>query len=260
MGHTVTLFQAAKDAGEPIVMVTAYDYTMAYLAEAAGIKALLVGDSLGMVVHGDDTTLSVTLDDVIYHTRWVVRGAPDTFVLADLPFLTYQVSVEDALRSAGRAMQEARAHGVKLEGGAAIAPQVQAVVTAGIPVMGHIGMRPQSVHLYGGYGKRGKSKAERDQLMRDATALQDAGAFAIVLENIPHELAQDITDQLHIATIGIGAGQGCDGQIQVFHDLLGLQPNFYPRHAKRYADIGRQMIEALSNYAQEVRAGQFKSK
>lgn len=260
MGHTVTLFQAAKDAGEPIVMVTAYDYTMAYLAEAAGIEALLVGDSLGMVVHGDDTTLSVTLDDVIYHTRWVVRGAPNTFVLADLPFLTYQVSVEDALRSAGRALQEARAHGVKLEGGEEIAPQVSALVRAGIPVMGHIGMRPQSVHLYGGYGKRGKSKKEHDELLASAAVLQEAGIFALVLENIPHDLAGEITGRLHIPTIGIGAGKGCDGQIQVFHDLLGLQPNFHPRHAKRYADIGQQMIQALSTYADEVRRGLFHSK
>lgn len=260
MGHTITLFHEHKQAGTPIVMVTAYDYTMAALAAAAGIDALLVGDSLGMVVHGESTTLSVTLEDTLYHTKWVVKGAPDSFVIADLPFMSYQPSVEAAMQTSGRVLKETGAQGVKLEGGEEIAPQVEALVKAGIPVMGHIGLQPQSIHLYGGYGKRGKTEKERETMLQNAGILEEAGAFALVLENITHILAKEISAALTIPTIGIGAGKGCDGQIQVFHDLLGLQPTFRPRHARRYAEVGDVIIKALSTYADEVRQGIFESK
>lgn len=260
MNTTINYFHESKRSAEPIVMVTAYDFTMAALAEAAGIGALLVGDSLGMVVQGKASTLSVTLDEIIYHTGMVVRGAPGSFVLADMPFMSYQVSVETALEACGRVMKEALAQGVKLEGGEVICPQIKALVGIGIPVMGHIGLQPQSVHLYGGFGKRGKTQKERELLLRSARLVEEAGAFALVLENIPHSLAEEITAAVRIPTIGIGAGPACSGQIQVFHDLLGLQPDYQPRHSKRYAAIGESIITALNTYAADVRQGQFLSK
>ncbi len=260
MSNTITLFRDSKKSGRPLALVTAYDATMAALARAAGVDALLVGDSLGMVVQGGDNTLSVTLDEMIYHTRLVVRGAPDMFVITDLPFMSYQVSPEDALRSAGLVLKEGRAQAVKLEGGEEITPQVRTLIAAGIPVMAHLGLQPQSIHLYGGYGKRGKTAAERRELLAGARLLQDAGAFALVLENIPHDLAAEITRALEMPTIGIGAGPACDGQVQVFHDLLGLQPDFKPRHAKRYAEAGQAIIEGLARFVQEVRDGSFVSR
>ncbi|UCH61932.1 MAG: 3-methyl-2-oxobutanoate hydroxymethyltransferase [Fidelibacterota bacterium] len=260
MSNTITLFQKAKESGRPLALVTAYDATMAALAQAAGVDALLVGDSLGMVVQGSDNTLSVTLHEMIYHTKLVVRGAPDMFVITDLPFMSYQVSPENALRSAGLALKEGRAHAVKLEGGEEITPQVRALIAAGIPVMAHLGLQPQSIHLYGGYGKRGKTAAEQRKLLASAQALQDAGAFALVLENIPHNLAAEITRTLEMPTIGIGAGPACDGQVQVFHDLLGLRPGFKPRHAKRYTEAGRTIIKGLARFVQEVREGSFVSR
>ncbi|MEE9464278.1 MAG: 3-methyl-2-oxobutanoate hydroxymethyltransferase [Candidatus Neomarinimicrobiota bacterium] len=260
MKTTITHFQESQRKGEPIVMVTAYDYTMAYLAEAAGIRALLVGDSLGMVVQGNDTTIPVTLEETIYHTKLVVRGAPESFVIADMPFMSFQISVEDALRSCGRVLKETGAHGVKLEGGEEIVPQVKALVAIGIPTMGHIGLQPQSVHLYGGFGKRGKTPEEHDRLLQYARQLEAAGAFAMVVENVSHALAEEITAAVQVPTIGIGAGPACDGQIQVFHDLLGLKPDFLPRHSKRYAEIGEAIITALSNYAADVQQGKFLSR
>ncbi len=260
MSNTITLFREAKESGRPLALVTAYDATMAALARAAGVDALLVGDSLGMVVQGGDNTLSVTLDEMVYHTRLVARGAPDMFIITDLPFMSYQVSPEDALRSAGRALKEGQAQAVKLEGGEEITPQVRALIAAGIPVMAHLGLQPQSIHIYGGYGKRGKTVAERRELLAGAQALQDAGAFALVLENIPHDLAAEITQALEMPTVGIGAGVACDGQVQVFHDLLGLQPDFKPRHTKRYAEAGQAIIKALTRFVQEVREGSFVSR
>ncbi len=260
MNTTIKYFHESRPSGEPIVMVTAYDYTMAALAEAAGIGALLVGDSLGMVVQGKATTLPVTLEEIIYHTGMVVRGAPNSFVLADMPFMSYQASVETALQACGRVMKEALAHGVKLEGGEEICPQIKALVAIGVPVMGHIGLQPQSVHLYGGFGKRGKTQQERERLLNSARLVEEAGAFAMVLENISHSLAEEITAAVQVPTIGIGAGPACSGQIQVFHDLLGLQPDYQPRHSKRYAAIGESIITALTTYAAEVRQGQFLSK
>ncbi|MCK4579607.1 MAG: 3-methyl-2-oxobutanoate hydroxymethyltransferase [Candidatus Marinimicrobia bacterium] len=260
MNSTVKYFAEAKSRGEPIAMITAYDATSAALAQAAGITNLLVGDSLGMVVQGRDSTLPVTLDDICYHTRWVVRGAPESFVIADMPFMSYQVSVEDGLRACGRVVKESGAHAVKLEGGTNIVPLVKALVDIGIPVIGHIGMQPQSVNLYGGYGKRGKSSAGRTKLLDEAQALEAAGIFSIVLENIPHKLAGEISGSLVIPTIGIGAGPECDGQIQVFHDLLGLQPDFKPRHTRRFGEIGQAIVTALAAYADEVHRGKFVSK
>ena len=260
MSNTINLFRDSKKSGRPLALVTAYDATMAALARAAGVDALLVGDSLGMVVQGGDNTLSVTLDEMVYHTRLVARGAPDMFIITDLPFMSYQVSPENALRSAGLVLKEGRAQAVKLEGGEEIIPQVRALVAVGIPVMAHLGLQPQSIHLYGGYGKRGKTAAERRELLVGARLLQDAGAFALVLENIPHDLAAEITRALEMPTIGIGAGPACDGQVQVFHDLLGLQPDFKPRHAKRYAEAGRTIIKALTRFVQEVHEGSFVSR
>ncbi len=241
-------------------MVTAYDYTSALLVQSAGIQAILVGDSLGMVVQGDSDTLAVTLDDTIYHTKWVVRGAPQAFIIADMPFMSYQPSVEDALRSAGRVLKETKAQAVKLEGGLEMVPQVEALVAAGIPVMGHIGMQPQSFNQYGGYGKQAKTAEEQAALTEKALALEQAGVFSMVLENIAHEAARQTTEALSIPTIGIGAGLDCDGQIQVFHDILGLIPEFKPRHTQRFGEIGASIIAALGAYADAVRQSQFVSK
>ena len=259
MGRTVKLFHEAKQSGTPLALVTAYDATMAALAMAAGVDALLVGDSLGMVIQGDDTTLSVSLDDMEYHSRLVVHGAPDIFVVADMPFMSYQVSPAQALVSAGRLMKESRVQGVKLEGGRVIIPQVETLVKAGIPVMGHLGLLPQKIHVYGGYAKQAKSATEQEELLADAQALQTAGSFSLVLENIPHGLAKEVTAALSIPTIGIGAGPHCDGQIQVLHDLFGLQPDFQPRHTRRYGNLGQAIIKGLTQYVQDVRAGKFLS-
>lgn len=257
---TISYFHSAKESGEKIPMVTAYDFTSAKLASLAGFKTLLVGDSLGMVIQGSADTLSVTLDDIIYHTRFVVKGAKEAFVIGDMPYMSYQASVEDALRSAGAIVKSAKCQAVKLEGGDEITPQISALVKIGIPVMGHIGMQPQSFNQYGGYGKRGKSGADQDYLKSSALRLQEAGAFSLVLENIPHDLAREITASLKIPTIGIGAGVHCDGQIQVFHDILGLTPDFMPRHTKRYAESGQIMIDALKIYIDDVNLNKFISK
>ncbi len=246
-----------KAAGEPIAMLTAYDATSAYLGEAAGAPMLLVGDSLGMVVQGHDTTLPVTLDQIIYHARIVTRVTKRALIVGDLPFMTYNISPEQALANAGRLMQEAGVNAVKLEGGEYIAPTIERVVQAGIPVMAHIGLTPQSVNKFGGFRVQGREVESARQLLRDAQAVQAAGAFAVVLELVAAPLAQLITSRLDIPTIGIGAGPDCDGQVQVFHDLLGLYPSFGPRHAHRYAEIGTSIEMALKQYVQEVGARLF---
>lgn len=250
---TVPEFRAAKGRGERLAVVTAYDYTSARLMDEGGVDAILVGDSLGMVVQGQPTSLPVTLRDVIYHTRCVIRGARRALVVADLPFLTYQVSPRQAVRSAGRLMKDAGAQAVKLEGGARMADRIRAVVDAGIPVMGHIGLTPQSVHLFGGF----KVQRDEGQLLADAAAVEKAGAFAVVVESVPADVAARLTQAVGIPTIGIGAGAGCDGQVLVFHDMMGLFTDFKPKFVKRYVDLGAQIRSAAEAYCREVREGTF---
>jgi 3-methyl-2-oxobutanoate hydroxymethyltransferase len=245
-----------KADNDKIVMVTAYDFTMARLVDAAGVDMVLVGDSLGMVVQGHDSTLPVTVDDVVYHTRAVARGLQRAHLTADLPFLSYQVSPEDALRTAGRMLQVGGAQSVKLEGGERSAPAIARLVEAGIPVVGHVGLTPQSVHAFGGFKVQGKGE-DGERVLRDALAVQQAGAFCVVLEGLPAALADRITAQLSIPTIGIGAGPGCDGQVLVCNDLLGLDLSFQPRFVKRYAELERDVIGAVGAYAAEVRSGAF---
>ncbi len=257
MKTTIRHIQQKKERGESIAMLTAYDYTSARLAVAAGVDIILVGDSLGMVIQGHETTLPVTLDDIIYHTRTVVRGAPEALVVADMPFMTYQVSPEQALVNAGRVMQETGCQAVKIEGGSPMAATVQRLVQVGIPVMGHIGLTPQSVNQMGGWRVQGRSSTEADRLIADAHALADAGAFAIVLELVPLELAAVVTAQVPVPTIGIGAGPHCDGQVQVWHDILGLFSDFQPKHARRYAEVGAMIRQAVGQYVEEVRSHAF---
>ena len=256
---TIRKLAEMKRTGEKIPMVTAYDYTAARLADAAGIPIILVGDSLGMVVMGYDSTIPVTMDDMVRHTGMVRRGASAALVVADLPFLTYQTDAGEALRNAGRLMQDGGAHTVKLEGGVAVADTVRRIVDAGIPVMGHIGLTPQSVNALGGYRVQGRSRAAARRLLDDALALQDAGAYAVVLECVPAPLAGVITQRLTIPTIGIGAGPQCDGQVQVFHDMLGLFADFVPKHVRQYARLTDDIGCALRRYAGDVRSGAFPS-
>lgn len=239
-------------------MVTAYDYTSALLADRAGIPMILVGDSMAQTMLGFEDTLPVTVDDMVRHTAAVVRGTDKAFVVADMPFMSYQASTADALRNAGRLLKEGGAQAVKLEGGGAAAIEtVRALVDAGIAVMGHLGLTPQSVHQLGGYGVQGKTSAAATALIDAASGLEKAGAFALVLELVPAELAREVSDRLAIPTIGIGAGAGCDGQVQVWHDLLGLSVDFTPRHAAKYAEVGATVLEALRRWAEDVRAGRF---
>ena len=255
MRVTVLEVQKFKDRGERIPMVTAYDYTSAQIADRAGVPLILVGDSLGMVVLGHTSTVPVTLDEMVHHTRAVVRGSQRALVIGDLPFLTY-TNVDQAIRSAGRLMQEAGAQAVKVEGGAAIAPIIERLVGLGIPVMGHIGFTPQSVNQIG-TRVQGRSAEAAARLISDALAIEAAGAFAIVLELLPTPLARTITDRLRIPTIGIGAGVACAGQVQVWHDLLGLYSDFLPRHAQRYLNLSELIGSALLKYATDVRDGSF---
>ncbi len=248
--------QTLAGKGEKIVALTAYDAYTAKLADENGVQVILVGDSLGMTMLGYSTTIPVTLEQVLHHAAAVVRGNTRALVVGDMPFLTYQISAEEALRNAGRFLQEAGVDAVKLEGGRQMAATIKRLVSAGIPVMGHIGIMPQSVLAEGGYRVHGRKAYEADALRADALAVQEAGAFAIVLEGMPSALSQEITELLHIPTIGIGAGPGCSGQIQVVHDLLGLG-DFKPRHAKRYADLGAAMRQAFAQYRDEVRQGTF---
>ncbi len=257
MPTTIRKLAEMKRAGEKIPMVTAYDYTAARIADAAGIPIILVGDSLGMVVLGYDSTIPVTMDDMVRHGRMVSRGASEALVVVDLPFMAYQVDPAEALRNAGRLMQEGGAHTVKLEGGVAVADTVRRIVDAGVPVMGHIGLTPQSVNALGGYRVQGRTRAAARRLLDDALALQDAGAYSVVLECVPSQLARLITQRLTIPTIGIGAGPDCDGQVQVFHDMLGLFADFVPRHARQYAKLAEDMGKAFRRYADDVRNGAF---
>ena len=257
MKNTVATFAKMKQNGEKISMLTCYDYSTAKLEEAAGINAILVGDSLGNVMLGLEDTLSVTMEDMITYGHAVARGCHDTMVVIDMPFLSYQVSVEDAVRNAGRLMKEGRANAVKLEGGQPVCPQIKAMTSAGIPVMAHLGMTPQSVNALGGNRVQGKSEEAARQLLEDALAVQAAGAFAIVLECVPAGLASLITKKLTIPTIGIGGGAGCDGQILVYQDMLGLFNDYTPKFVKRFANLGEEMIKAFKTYDQEVKAGTF---
>lgn len=250
---TVPEFRAAKNRGSKLAVITAYDYTSARLCDEAGVDAVLVGDSLGMVVQGQPTALPVTLDEMIYHTRCVIRGVRRALVVADLPFLTYQVSPRQAVRNAGRVMKEGGAHAIKLEGGVRMRAAVKACVDAGIPVMGHIGLTPQAVHLLGGF----KVQRNEEQLLADAVALQEAGTFAVVVESVPAELGTKLTAAITVPTIGIGAGPGCDGQVLVFHDMMGLYPDFKPKFVKRYADLGGMVKSAVETYCRDVREGTF---
>jgi 3-methyl-2-oxobutanoate hydroxymethyltransferase len=250
-------FRKMKRRGEKITMLTAYDATMARLLDRAGIDALLVGDSLGMVILGEDTTLPVTLDAMVHHTRAVSRGAERALVVADMPFLTYQVTVTEAVRNAGRLLQEGGAAAVKLEGGRAVIDVVRRLVDVGIPVMGHLGVLPQSVHQMGGYAKRGLHPRDSETIVADAVSLEQAGAFALVLESIPSELAATVTAEVGIPTIGIGAGPDCDGQILVSYDMLGLFDRFTPPFVKQYARIGEDIVSATTAYVEEVRTGRY---
>jgi 3-methyl-2-oxobutanoate hydroxymethyltransferase len=246
-----------KRRGEKITMLTAYDATMARLLDRAGLDAILVGDSLGMVVLGYEDTLPVTIDQMVHHTRAVSRGADRALIVADMPFLTYQVTVEEAVRHAGRLLQEGRAHAVKLEGGHAVSAVVRRLVSVGMPVMGHLGVVPQSVHQLGGYARRGRQASEREAILSDAIELEHAGAFAVVLESMPPDLAATITARLSIPTIGIGAGPDCDGQVLVSYDMFGLFDRFVPPFVKQYAQLGQQIVAATEAYIADVRAGRF---
>jgi 3-methyl-2-oxobutanoate hydroxymethyltransferase len=246
-----------KKRGEKIVMMTAYDYPTARLVDEAGADVILVGDTLGMVVLGYDSTLPVTMEDMIHHTKAAVRGSKHAMVVGDMPFMSYQTGWQDAMRNAARFLQETGCSAVKLEGGVRSSEIVKKLVEAGIPVMGHIGLTPQSVNQVGGWKVQGKTPAAAVQLMHDAQALEQAGAFAIVLELVPAPLAQLLTARLSVPTIGIGAGVHCDGQVQVFHDLLGMFDQFVPKHAGRYADIGTEIRDAVARYAADVRSGAF---
>ena len=253
---TVTDLRSMKKRGEPIVMITAYDYPSARLVDQA-VDLILVGDTLGMVVLGYETTVPVTMDEMLHHVKAVARGAKRSLVVADMPFMSYQTSPEEALRNAGRFLKEAGAQAVKLEGGVDMAETVRTITAAGIPVMGHIGLTPQSVHQFGGWKVQGKTAQTAIKLMHDAQALERAGAFAIVLELVPAPLAALISKRLRVPTIGIGAGAGCDGQVQVYHDILGLFEDFVPKHTRRYTHAGDAIRAAVGEYASDVREGRF---
>ncbi|MEX0800151.1 MAG: 3-methyl-2-oxobutanoate hydroxymethyltransferase [Dehalococcoidia bacterium] len=254
---SITKLKAMKKRGERIAMLTAYDCPSARLVEEAGVPLILVGDTLGMVVLGYDTTVPVTMDEMLHHVKAVVRGTKKAHVIADMPFMSYQTGPQDALRNAGRMLKEGGAQSVKLEGGAQMAETVRLLTSSGIPVMGHLGLTPQSVNQFGGYKVQGKTPAAAVRLLNDALALEEAGAYAVVLETIPAPVAEAITERVGIPTIGIGAGPHCDGQVQVFHDMLGLFEDFVPRHAKRYAHLGEAIKLAVSDYVSEVKDGAF---
>nr|WP_241394105.1 3-methyl-2-oxobutanoate hydroxymethyltransferase [Clostridium beijerinckii] len=238
-------------------MLTAYDYSMAKIIDESGVNGILIGDSLGMVIKGEDDTLAVTMDEIIYHTKAVKKGAKNALIVSDMPFLSYHVSIEQAVLNAGRLIKEGGANAVKLEGGANVAAQIKAIVDAQIPVMGHIGLTPQSVNAFGGFKVQGKSESAAKQLIDDAVLIEKAGAFSIVLEGIPEKVAELITNAVSIPTIGIGAGKYCDGQILVYQDMLGMFNDFVPKFVKQYANVGNVMREAISSYVKEVQAGDF---
>lgn len=254
---TTAYFKQAKKDGKPITMLTAYDYPMAKLVDAAGIDSILVGDSLGNVVLGYDSTIPVTMEDMVHHVKAVSRGVKKAMVVADMPFLSYHLSTRESVQNAGRLLQEGGAQSVKLEGGQEVADSIRAIVAAGIPVMGHLGLTPQSVHVMGGYRVQGKDEEAARKLLQDARAIQEAGVYAVVLECVPTPLAKLITESLDIPTIGIGAGSSCDGQVLVTHDMLGLYGGTSPKFAKRYADLKLDIADALGKYKKEVEERSF---
>ncbi len=257
MKNTVTTLREQKKNSDKITMLTAYDFSTAKLMDQAGINCILVGDSLGMVMLGYQDTLSVTMEDMIHHTKAVSRGCTETFVVADMPFMSYQTSVYDAVVNAGRLIKEGCAQAVKLEGGLEVCPQIEAIVKASIPVMAHLGLTPQSVNAFGGFKVQGKDEEAAKRILKEALAVQEAGAFAVVLECVPAKLAELISSKLEIPTIGIGAGKGCDGQVLVYQDMLAMYGGFKPKFVKQYANIGEQMKKAFSDYISETANGEF---
>ena len=254
---TVRTIVDMKTHGEKIVMLTAYDYQTALLEDRAGVEMILVGDSLGMVVLGYENTLPVTLEEIIHHLKAVSRARPRALLLGDLPFMSYQAGVEDAVRNAGRLLKEGGAEAVKLEGGRRVGAVIKAILDADIPVMGHLGLTPQSLHRFGGYRVQGKDPESAEKLIEEAKFLEDTGCFSIVLEGIPSDLAARITESLSIPTIGIGAGLACDGQVLVVNDLLGVMEEFSPKFVKRYAELGRDMTKAFGDFVEDVKKGRF---
>jgi len=246
-----------KQEGVGISALTGYDYLMALALDQAGIDVILVGDSVGMVVQGFETTVTVTMEHMLYHSALVSKAVDRALVIGDLPFMSYQVNSDEALRNSGRLIKEAHVEAVKLEGGETVCRTVERLVDAGIPVMGHLGLTPQSIHKFGSYQVRARTEEEAETIRQDARSLQEAGAFAIVLEKIPSGLAREVTEDLEIPTIGIGAGPACDGQILVSHDMLGLYTRFHPRFVRRYAQLGEEMLSAFRHYAEDVRSGSF---
>ena len=259
MKNTVVTFREAKLNKEKLTMLTAYDYSTAQAVDNSGINGILVGDSLGMVMLGYEDTLSVTMEDMIHHTKAVARGAKNSLVVADMPFMSYQTSVYDAVFNAGRLIKEGRAQAVKLEGGVEVADHIEVIVKASIPVMGHIGLKPQSVNAFGGFKVQGKSEEAAKKLIEDALAVERAGAFAVVMEGVPSKLAAIVTEKLSIPTIGIGAGDKCDGQILVYQDMLGMFNDFTPKFVKKYENLGDRMRNAFATYIEEVKNGSFPS-
>lgn len=257
MKNTVVTFKEAKAKGEKLTMLTAYDYSTAKLVDAAGINSILVGDSLGNVILGYEDTISVTMEDMIHHSAAVARGNKNCLLITDMPFMSYQTSVYDAVVNAGRLMKEGRAHAVKLEGGAEVCDRIEAIVKASIPVCAHLGLTPQSINAFGGFKVQGKGEAAAQKLLDDARAVEKAGAFAIVLECVPAKLAKMVTEAVSIPTIGIGAGADCDGQVLVNQDLLAMFTDFTPKFVKHYANIGEVMVGAYAKYDEEVKAGVF---
>ncbi len=257
MKTTTATFKKAKQSGEKITMLTAYDYSTAKLEDTAGVESILVGDSLGMVVLGYENTLSVTMEDMIHHSAAVARGAENALVVTDMPFMSYQTSVYDAVVNAGRLIKEGHADAVKLEGGVKFKEHIRAIVDASIPVMGHIGMTPQSVNAFGGFKVQGKSIEDAKRVIEDAKAVEEAGAFAVVLECVPASLAEYITEILSIPTIGIGAGSGCDGQVLVYQDMLAMYSDFTPKFVKKFGNIGESMTASFKKYCEEVKSGEF---
>jgi 3-methyl-2-oxobutanoate hydroxymethyltransferase len=260
MKNTVLTFKQAKEKGEKLSMLTAYDYSTAKLIDEAGINAILIGDSLGNVILGYEDTISVTMEDMIHHSAAVARGAKNALVVCDMPFMSYQTSVYDAVVNAGRLMKEGRAGAVKLEGGEAVCPQVKAIVDAGIPVCGHLGLTPQAINAFGGFKVQAKTEAAAKKLIEDAKALEEAGVFAIVLECVPAKIAEMVTKAVSVPTIGIGAGNLCDGQVLVYQDMLGMFSDFTPKFVKRFENIGEIMKKAFAAYDAEVKAGTFPAK
>jgi 3-methyl-2-oxobutanoate hydroxymethyltransferase len=257
MKNTVDTFRRQKEQGDKITMLTCYDYSMAKLMDEAGINSLLVGDSLGMVMLGYPDTLSVTMEDIIHHTKAVSRGAKDALVVGDMPFMSYQVSAAQAVENAGRIIKEGGAQAVKLEGGAAVEEQIRAITRASIPVMAHIGLTPQSINVFGGFKVQGKSEDAARELVKDARIVEEAGAFAVVLEAIPASVSKLITESLHIPTIGIGAGPCCDGQVLVYQDMLNLFSDMKPRFVKMFGDAGAVIKDAFTDYIDETKSGAF---